>query len=71
MTNIEEKLRAALVAHVSLRKAAEELIERYITPGTNGAHIIAELVMLFDGEERREAQRLGEVALGDTSEAVT
>jgi hypothetical protein len=67
--NNEQKLRAALVAHVDLRKQAEELIELYITPGSNGTHIINELIMLFDGPEQREAEKLAEDALGEASEA--
>jgi hypothetical protein len=67
MNTPEHKLRAALIAHVDLRQQAEQLIERYITPGSNGTHIINELIMLFDGPEQREAERLAREALRETS----
>jgi hypothetical protein len=72
MTPLETKLKTALDAHVTIREQAERLIERYISPDADSpirAVVMSELIVLFDGPEQREAQRLGEEALGEASGA--
>jgi hypothetical protein len=67
MTLRETSLEAALVANVALRVQAERLIEAYVAPESNRAAIINELIMLFDGPQQREAQRLASEALDEAS----
>jgi hypothetical protein len=62
---------AALAAHVALRIRAERLLAAYVTPESNRADIIHELITLFDGPQQREAQRLAAEALGETGENVS
>jgi hypothetical protein len=63
----ETKLTAALDAHVALRLQAERLIAAYVSPESDRAAIINELITLFDGPAQREAQRLASEALGEAS----
>jgi hypothetical protein len=61
----EPKLKAALEANVALRVEAERLIAAYIAPESGRAAIINELIMLFDGPQQREAERLAHEALAE------
>jgi hypothetical protein len=66
MTPRETTLTAALDANVALRVQAERLIAAYVAPESNRAAIVNELIALVDGPQRREAQRLAAVALGES-----
>jgi hypothetical protein len=64
MTSLEPKLIAALDAHVALCVQAEELIAAYVAPESDRATLIDALIILFDGPQQCEAQRLAAEALG-------
>jgi hypothetical protein len=68
MTTREIRLEAALRVNVALRVRAERLIAAYVSPESDGAAIINELIALFDGPAQREAQGLADHALSDASE---
>jgi hypothetical protein len=63
------KLKAALEANVALRVEAERLIAAYVAPESGRAAIINELIMLFDGPQQREAERLAHEALAENQGA--
>jgi hypothetical protein len=65
MTAREIQLEAALRVNVALRVRAEQLIVAYVSPESNRAAIINELITLFDWPAQREAQRLAAMALGE------
>jgi hypothetical protein len=65
MTARESHLEAALRANAALRVQAERLIAAYVSPASNRAAIINELIALFDGPGQREAQMLEAKALGE------
>jgi hypothetical protein len=56
---------AALRVNVALRVRAERLIAAYVSPESDRAAIINELITLFDGPAQREAQRLASEAFGE------
>jgi hypothetical protein len=64
----ETKLSAALAANVALRVEAERLIAAYIEPNSDRPAVLNELIILFDGPQQREAQRLAAEALDETRE---
>jgi hypothetical protein len=45
---------------VALRVEAERLIEAYVAPQSNRVSILNDLIMLFDGAQQREAQKLAD-----------
>jgi hypothetical protein len=55
-------------ANVALRIQAERLIAANIAPESDRAAIINELIILFDGPQQREAQKLATEALNMASE---
>jgi hypothetical protein len=57
------KLEAALRVNAAICARAELLIAAYITPGSDRAAILSELVRLLNGPGQREAKRLAEAAL--------
>jgi hypothetical protein len=59
----ETQLEAALRANAALRVQAERLIAAYVAPESDRHAIINELITLFDGPARREAERLTREAL--------
>jgi hypothetical protein len=59
MTAREIQLEAAL------RVRAERLIAAYVSPESDRAAIINELITLFEGPAQREAQRLASEAFGE------
>jgi len=59
----EIQLEAALRANAALRVQAERLIAAYVAPESDRHAIINELITLFDGPARREAERLTREAL--------
>jgi hypothetical protein len=61
------KLEAALRANAALRIQAERLIAAYVAPESDRTTIINELIVLFDGPQQREAERLAAKALGDAN----
>jgi hypothetical protein len=65
MTAREIQLEAALRVNVALRVRAERLIAAYVSPESDRAAIINELITLFDGPAQREAQRLASEAFGE------
>jgi hypothetical protein len=65
MTNRESQLEAALRANAALRVQAERLIAAYVTPTSDRAAIMNELIALFDGPGQREARMLEAKALGE------
>jgi hypothetical protein len=67
ITPRESQLEAALRASAALRLQAERLIAAYVAPESDRPAIINELIVLFDGPEQREAQRLAAEALGDAN----
>jgi hypothetical protein len=48
---------------VALRVQAERLIAAYLQPNSDRPAVLNELIILFDGPQQREAQRLGAEAL--------
>jgi hypothetical protein len=64
MTEREPQLEAALIANAAIRVQAEQLIAAYVAPESDREAIINELIILFDGPQQREAERLTAVALG-------
>jgi hypothetical protein len=60
----ESQLEAALRANAALRIHAERLIAAYVAPESDRPAIINELIVLFDGPEQREVERLAAEALG-------
>ena len=60
----KSQLEAALHASAALRIHAERLIAAYVGPESDRPAIINELIVLFDGPEQREAERLAAEALG-------
>jgi hypothetical protein len=64
MTQREPQLEVALVANAAIRVKAEHLIAAYVAPESDREAIINELIILFDGPQQREAERLTAVALG-------
>jgi hypothetical protein len=65
----DPKLKAALEANAALRVEAERLIAAYVAPESGRAAIINELIMLFDGPQQREAERLAHEALAENQGA--
>jgi hypothetical protein len=65
MVDRTAKLEAALRANAALRVQAERLIAAYVSPESDRAAIINELITLFDGPAQREAQRLASEAFGE------
>jgi hypothetical protein len=65
MTSIENKLRVALLANANIREEAERLLEAYLTPQSERAAVMNELIRLFDGPQQREAQTRAAEALSD------
>jgi hypothetical protein len=59
----ETQLEAALRANAALRVQAQRLIAAYVAPESDRHAIINELITLFDGPARREAERLTREAL--------
>jgi hypothetical protein len=64
MTEREAALEAGLVANAAIRVQAERLIAAYVAPESDREAIINELIILFDGPQQREAERLTAAALG-------
>jgi hypothetical protein len=61
----EARLEVALRANAALRFQAERLIAAYVAPVSNRTVIVDELIALFDGPARREAQARAADALGE------
>jgi hypothetical protein len=68
MTPRETQLEAALRANAALRILAERLIAAYVAPESDRTTIINELIVLFDGPQQREAQKLATEALNMAGE---
>jgi hypothetical protein len=66
MTARENQLEAALRANAALRVQVERLIAAYGARESGRAALINELIALFDGPSRREAQMLEAKALGES-----
>jgi hypothetical protein len=64
MTEREAHLELGLIANVAIRVQAERLLAAYVAPESDREAIINELIVLFDGPQQREAERLTAVALG-------
>jgi hypothetical protein len=62
--NSRAKLEAALR---QLRVQAERLIAADVAPESDGPTILNELIVLFEGPQQREAERLAAEALGDAN----
>jgi hypothetical protein len=60
----ETQLEVALVANAKLREQRERLIAAYVAPESGREVIINKLIVLFDGPQQREAQKLTAEALG-------
>ena len=65
MNDRTAELEAAIRVNVALRVRAERLIAAYVSPKSDRAAIINELITLFDGPAQREAQRLASEAFGE------
>jgi hypothetical protein len=61
----QAQLEAALRANAALRVQAERLIAAYVSPESDRAAILNELIALFDGPGQRQAQMLEARALGE------
>ena len=67
ITPLETKLLAALPAIATLRAEAERLAAANIEPNLDRPAIIDQLIRLFNGPEQRDAKRLSEEALRESS----
>jgi hypothetical protein len=65
MTDRTEQLEAAVRAQDALIAEAQRLLTLYLAKQTESTDLINNLLWLFDGRQRREAQRLAHEALGE------
>ena len=65
MTDRTVELEAAIRAQDELIASAQGLLTRYLVKEIESPALVDHLLMLFDGPQQREAQRLVREALGE------